>query len=254
MTLIEFNPRAVMGGNNPPPNDALVDARDTYKVVATWLRNNPAVTNESDAHAANEILGIAKSSLTILESARESECTPLRKIWEEARAKWATPIDSISKLHIEVSGRLQPYMLAEEDKRKAKAAEARRAAEALEAAAREAERIETEARDNASVGEFVDVVQASNDADQAFGEFKHAERIATIAEKGSTVKLRSRFATKATTLRTKRTLVIADVEKALTAVGITEGITEAILTEARKFKRDFGKWPDGVIEETERGL
>lgn len=257
MTLIEFQRpkpgQEVLGGNGPP-NGAIVDARDTHKLVTTWLRNNPTVTSESDAYAANEILVIADNTLAVLKGAREAECTPLRKIWEEARARWATPIDSISKLHIEVSGRLQPYMLAEEDRRRAEAAEARHAAEALEAAAREAERLETESRENASVGEFVDVVQASEDADQAFGDYRHAERIATIAEKDSTVRLRSRFATKATTLRTKRTLVITDVSKLLLAVGVTERVEAALLTEARAYKASIGEWPDGVIEETERGL
>jgi hypothetical protein len=257
VSIVEFQRpkpgQEVLGGNGPP-NDAIDGARDSCRLIKTWLRNNPAVVNESDAYAANEVLVIAENTLAALKGARDAECTPLRKIWEEARARWATPIESVDGLKTEVTGRLQPYMLAEEDRRKAEAAEARRIAAEAEAAAREAERMEAEARQNASLGEFVDVVQASEDADQAFGDYRHAHRAAVIAEKSVPVRLKSRFDTKATKLRTKRTLVVDDVPKALDAIGITDRIMEAILMEARQFKKDFGTLPDGISEVEERGL
>lgn len=257
MTLLEFQrPRPgqeVLGGNGPPTESRIDTGRDTYRVVAAFLQNNPTI-DEDSAPAANEMLVAARSTVAALETGRADECDPLRKTWEAAREKWRPSIEAMIRIRDDVAARLGVFMRAEEDRRKAEAAEVKRVADALEVAAREAERIEAEARINASQGEFVDVVEASEKADEAFADYKQAERVAHFAEKDSTVKLRSRFADKATVLRTKKTLVITDVNKLLLAVGITERVEAALLTEARAYKASLGKWPDGVSEETERTL
>jgi hypothetical protein len=253
MTLLEFqrNPREVIGGNNPPgPIDS---GRDVYRIAAAFLQNNPTIDAES-APAANDALTSARLTVRALEEDRDAECDPLHASWKAAREKWRPSIEAMTRVRDDVASRLGAYMRAEEDRRKAEAAEAKRVADEFERAAREAERLEAEARDNAEHGEFVDTVAASEAADEAFDDFKQAERAAHFAEKDVTVKLRSRFAAKATKLRTKRKLVITDVNALLLAIGITEGVEAALLTAARAYRTSLGKWPEGVSEETERKL
>lgn len=248
----DVNPRAVTGNNNPP--SPIDDARVVQYAVARFLADTPTIQDQAVAIRANEQLGAAKAVLTALEMARDAECDPLYSEWKEAREKWAPSIKSIENVKTEVSRRLAVFMRAEEDRRKAEAAEAKRIAEEAERDAREAERLEAEARANASVGEFVDVIAASDEADQAFDDFKQAEQDAKQAEKHSTVVLKSRFGAKATRLRTIKTLVITDVAALILAVGITEAVTEALLSATRAYKKAIGEWPPGVMEETERGL
>lgn len=248
----EANPRAIIGGNAPPtPID---DARDVYRSVAHFLADMPTIQDASAASRANEHLAAAKGMLIVLGITRDAECDPLYSEWKTAREKWAPSIKSISDVKDEISLRLGAFMRIEEAKRKVEAAEAKRIAEAAEQAARDAEQAEAEARENASVGEFVDVVAASETADAAFDEFQSAARNAKQAEKHSTVVLKSRFGAKATKLRTIKTLVITDFDALILAVGVTADVTAALLSAARAYRKAIGTWPPGVTEETERGL
>jgi hypothetical protein len=246
------NPRAVTGNNQPPgPID---DARVVYQTLAAFLKDAPVVENEQQALAANEKLAAGRSMVKSLETARDDEAKPLYTAWQDARAKYAPALDSLSKLVGEVSERLKAFMIAEDDRRKREIDEARKVAAEAEKLAREAEAAEVEARENASLGELVDIGEAIEKADEAFDDFKHASRVAKIAEKDATVKFRSRFGAKATTLRSKEVLTLDDAAAAIVEIGVTEKIKEAILSEARAFRKANDRLPAGVSAAKERVL
>lgn len=248
-----INPRVAIGANNPP--SPIDDSRPAYKLLAQFLKDTPIVETEADAIAANEKLTVGKTMVKSLTDAQSAEADPLYSQWKAARSKYQTAIDSMTKIVGEVSSRLRQYMLAEEARRQREADEKRRLAEEAERAAREAERLEAEARDNASVGEVgVDVAAAIEQADTAFDAFKKIEREAAIAEKDSTVRFKSRFAAKATTLRTAKTLVLTDAAKAFAVMGVTEKIKEAILSSARDYRKEHNSLPDGITETEERTI
>ena len=252
MTMLE-NPRERIGANHPPtPID---EARVEYARVSEFLKNNPVITGEDTAADASEVLRLAKLTIKSLETAEGNEADPLYAEWKAVKAKWKPSIEGMKKVATELSARLGAFMAAEEAKRKAEADRIRREAEEAERAAREAERLEAEARENASLGEIgVDVGASIAEADAAFEAFQQKAHEAKAAERDATVRFKSRFADKATVLRTKKSLVLADPAKALDAIGITDAIRAAILTEARVFRKDYGRLPDGVAEVEERVL
>lgn len=252
LTQLE-NPRAVIGGNLPPtPID---DARPAYSLIAAFLKDTPVVETEEAAIKANEKLAIGRATLKTLEGAQSSEADPLYSQWKAARAKYQVAIDNMKKVVDEVASRLTRFMRAEEERRQREADELRRVAEEAERAAREAERLEAEARENASMGEVgVDVAAAIEQANDAFAAFKKTDREASIAEKDSTVKFRSRFAPKATSLRDKEVLIVDDAAKAIATMGLTEGIKDAILTSARAYRKLNETLPDGVRATTDRSI
>jgi hypothetical protein len=247
------NPRAKIGFNNPPgPID---DAREVYRAIAAFMKDAPVVDSEATALAANEKLTAGRSMVKALEKVQGDEADPIYEKWKAARAKYAPVISSMSKLIDELGSRLKAFMVAEEARRKREAEIARLAAEEAKRLAIEAEAAELEARENASLGDLeADIGAAIETADVAFDEFKAANRAAKIAEKDSKVKFRSRFGDRATTLKTKKLLVLDDAAKALIAIGATDKITEAILSSAREYRKTHGTLPDGVSEIEERTL
>jgi hypothetical protein len=251
--MLAENPRAVMGGNKPPsPIDG---ARPVWESVNQFLKDTPVVTDKRAALAANEILTTAKTSLASLQDAERAEAEPLYSAWKAAKAKYKPAIEGMDRIIGEVKGRLSAYMLAEQAKRDEEARMARQAALEAERIAREAEAAEIAARDDAAFGEIgIDLGSAIATADTAFAEFKKADRQASVAEKDATVRLRSRFQSRATTLRTVETLVLDDAGIALAAIGVTDKIREAILSGAREYRKLNGGLPDGVSSNQEKTL
>ena len=145
-------------------------------------------------------------------------------------------------------------MTAEEDKRKAEAKIAADKAAEAERLAREAEHAEQEALKNAAVGEIgVNVAEVTQQADAAFQTFERASRCAAVAAKDSKVKVGGGLG-KAASLSTVETLHVDDWSKANFAIGMTDGIREAILTGARAYRTANGNLPDGITATTERVL
>ncbi len=258
------NPRAVIGANNPPPDvaespkapDVMENARSVYKVVSAFLADNPAIIDEESARKANEVRDQARTMVKSLESADEAESKPLHKAWKDSKAKWKKPIDALDKVLSELSGRLQKYMIEEDDKRKAIAEEARKKAAELERVAREAEEAEHAAILAAEVGEFTDAGAAMAKADIAFDQFKEAKAEAKVATREEDVRFRSRFGSKATTLRTVETLHVDDPVAALNAMWPDDGLREALLTAARGWRKAHGGevLPPGIRRDTEQKI
>ena len=254
--LIE-NKRAVVGNNNPPP-DVIENARSVYKVVSAFLADNPAIVDEDSARKANEVRDQGKAMVKSLSDADVAETKPMYDAWKEAKARWKKPTDALTQVLAELSDRLKKYMIAEEEKRKAIAEEARRVAAELERVAREAEAAEQKAILDAKEGEFSDVGAAMAKADEAFDEFKEAKAEARIATREEDVRLRSRFGSKATTLRTVETLHIDDPVAALKCMWPNEVIEAALLTAARAYRKALGgdpnALPPGISRTTEQKL
>ena len=255
--------------NNPPPeHQSVTDASSVYQAIAAFLADAPVVDTPELAQAATQMLSNGKKALKELEAARDAECDPLRAKWENARERWRKPIEvlggSDSKKNPKVgiiqlvADRLAAYMRAEEEKRQAALAEARRLEREAEEAARKAEAAEKEAIDNAKVGECVDVAGATRAADAEFEKFQAAEAAAREAARNAKVRTRGAYDERATSLRTQKTLRVADAGAAFKALWPgygDKGLSAAFLTAARQYRKDNGgALPAGIVEDEEKVL
>jgi hypothetical protein len=251
--------REVMGGNNPP--GPIEIAESIMQVLSDWMADHPAIQTEDDARAAKPLIDRAKAAMDELETDRDSKVRPyneeVAKINAEYKAVHNTDPKkpgTFNKIFNELKFRVAEYLRKEEQKRLVAAAEARRIQEEAERQAREAEAREREALDNASAGEIgVDVAAVTKEADTAFETYERQSRFADRAERDTKVKLGGGFAG-AVSLRASETLQVDDALKAIVIIGITDRIREAILTEARAYRKANGRLPDGVSATTERKL
>ena len=272
-TTLPDNPRAVLGGNNPPP-EAPTDAEQaqpadlaepaelvnaTFADLTKFLAEMPVVENEDQAQKIRVQIDAAKAVLNGLEEGRDALVRPLNtrvKAINETAREARTPLE---KLLTEALTRLAAFLKAEEDRRVAEAEKAKREAEAKIAAAQEAADREDEARENAAEGEFTDVGLAILDTDAKMAEAAAATRAAQLAERDTRVRVGGGMG-KALGLRSKESLTIVDAPKALKAIikaadgAIPEKIADAIITAARDYRKLKGKLPDGITASTERGL
>ena len=92
---------------------------------------------------------------------------------------------------------------------------------------------------------------ATQEADASFKTFEQSRRTLEIAQVDSRFKVGGGFQ-KPLGLRTSKKLVLNDVEAAIKAIGLTEGIREAVLSSARDYRKLRGALPAGVAEIEER--
>jgi hypothetical protein len=243
---------AAIGGNNPP--STIEFAKETTEALSEWLKENPVIETEEQARAGKLMVDRAKNTIGDLEGERDSRVRPLNAQVKSINDSYRAPRDILTKVCDTLLKRLQDFALKEERERQAKAAEALRAAEEAERIAREAERIEQEAREDAAAGTLdVDIGAATVAADAAFEAFEKAERAAALAERESRVKIGGGF-NRALGLRNKEVLIVDDWQKAVLDMGLTDKISEAILSSAREYRKATGDLPEGIIVETERKL
>ena len=241
-----------IGANNPP--SPIEMAREQWKAINDFLMEHPAILDEDAARKAKLFLDRGKAALADLEAARKAKADPLYAAWNAVNDLFRPAKTALDKIVGLVAERLTVFIKAEEARRSRAADEKRRIAEEAERWAREAEAREKEAIENAALGEIgVDVGAATEAADNAFDDFKRASRGAAVAERDSHVKIGGGF-TRSAGLRTKKTLVLDDAFAALKDVGVTEKISDAILSAARDYKRLKGVLPAGVREIEERSL
>ena len=249
------NPRATPGDNLPKSAQSIEAARETYKSIKAFLDSAIVIQDEETAQKAKLFLDRGNAAVADIEADLEREATPLRKIWMDCRAKFTPAIESFAKPIAELKARLRVFALAEEKRKLAILEEARRVAEVARLAALEAERIEREAKENASVGDCEAAVgTAIAKADAAFSEFKTADNTAARAYREATdTVIRGGFS-RGIGLKDKKTLVVTDHMKAIGVLGMTDDIRDAILKGARAYKKLNQKLPDGVSEETNRTI
>lgn len=248
--IVPINPRAVIGSNNPP---GCVDtARGVYQTLATFLKETPVIQTPDEAKKAANLVEQARATLGEMEDERKSLVKPLNDEVDTINGRYRTPRDSVKSIMDELKRRLTAFAAAEEAERQRKAEAARLAAIEAERIAREAEEIERAAKEEADCGVLdVNVAAAITQADRAFDGFKRADREASRFEREKTVRLNGGFG-RAISMRSKETLTVTDPHAAISAMGITEAIAEAILTSARAYRKLNGSLPAGISAATER--
>jgi hypothetical protein len=258
------NPREVIGGNNPPPDlpapaadspTPLEFAKTAMDMLATFLNDNPIISDEAAAQAGKVHVDTARGLLAGLEQDRDALVRPLNDKVSEINGTYKAVTAPFKKVFDQLRNRLTDYALALEAERERKAAEARRIADEAIAKAREAERLEREAIDNASQGEFdAGVAERTVEADAAFNDAKRANRQANIADRDTRIRIGG-GAGRSIGLRTQVSLTLDDPIKAIVAMGgVSEKTREAILSDARAFRKLNGAWPAGVTATTERSV
>jgi hypothetical protein len=131
---------------------------------------------------------------------------------------------------------------------------ARQAAEEAERLAREAERREQDAIEDADQGVCdIDLGAASQEADAAFAAFQKADRTAARAERESHIRIAG-GSSRALGLRDRETLTVTDWQAAITELGLTDTIRDAILASARAYRKAFRELPEGVVATYDRSL
>ena len=256
--MTDPNERAAPGATNPPPErpQAILDSLVVYKAAAKWLEDNPVVDSEALSLEATQHRSNLKAAWKAMEDARKKALEPLNAAVNAERAVWKKPQDTVESLEKIVSDRLAAFMRAEDAKRQAALAKAREEEAKARRLAEEAEAKERAAIENAKVGECVDVAAVTRQADAAFEQFEAANAAAKEAFHDRKVQTRGAYDTRATSLRTKETLIVTDRFALAQALAPEYGaeIDEALLTLVRKFRTKHKVLPAGVKAELEKVL
>jgi hypothetical protein len=257
--LPDLPPRESIGGNRPP--NIMEHAETILEAINDWLKGHPVIQTEEEARDAKPLIDRAKAAMDELEAERDGRVRPLNDEVAKINAEYKAVHNAdpkkpgtFNKVFNELKLRVADFLRKEEQKRLAAAAEARRIQEEAERQAREAEERERQALHGASLGEVdVDVAAVTKEADAAFETFERQSRFADRAERDTKVKIGGGFAG-AVSLRSAEVLQVDDALKAIVVMGTTERIREAILTEARAYRKANGRLPDGISATTERKL
>jgi len=249
-------------GHNQPP-DAFALAIEPVQDMSAWLHINPVIQDETKAKEAKVLVDRVVEALREVEQERDGKVRPLNdqvaiinghyKAHHNTDSKKPGLWDKTLK---ELKARIQAFMDAEEAKRLEVAAEAQRALAEAERLAREAEEKEREVISDAKMGVEGDVGAATAAADQAFTEFAKADRAAQRAERDSKVKVAGGFG-RALAFRRKEILSIEtmeDARKALNFMGLSNRVIEALLTDAREWRKETEELPPGITQKYERGI
>ena len=83
------NPRAVIGGNNPPDamDEALAPFGDIIAEAEQWL-DGTKVTNEGQMKAVDVLTKGMKAARKAIDDARDTATKPLHLAWQDEIARW----------------------------------------------------------------------------------------------------------------------------------------------------------------------
>lgn len=236
--------------NNPPDMAEL--ASDTTRNISGWLSENPVIQSEESAREAKLLLDRGKLCIADLEDERKNKTRPLNEQVEEINNHYRPSRTALEAIVKEISRRLSSFIEAEEAKRREAAEAARRLADEAERVANEYATQEQEAIRSVNLGELgVDIAAYVVQTEDAYRAADSAAHKAAIVERESQVKIGGGFKRSAS-LKTKETLVLIDAIAAITEIGITEDIREAVLKSARTYRKLRGRLPAGVSSETRR--
>ena len=238
--------------HNIPPSQ-IEFASETADSVAEWLKNNPIVETDEQARAGKLFVDRARLCLQDLEDDRKTKTRPLYKQITDLDDQYRSPRSILEKILTELKERLNAYIKREEEERQRVLAEARRKAEEAEKAAREAEERERATVDDARHGAEADIGAVTKEADEKFKQFRQAERAVVFAEAETKVKIGGGFS-RALGTRFKEELLIEHPRQALAVMGWSERLLNALLMDAREYRRKHGSLPHGIISKGERRL
>ena len=240
-------------GHNQSPG-ALEFCAETTAALGEWLENHPVIQSEDDARAAKLLVDRAASTIADAETERDKLVRPLNEQVKTINDNFRGPRETLKSVLTILEERLLVFIKAEEAEREAEAAAKAAEARAAMERAKEAEEREQEAREDAAGG-VVDsgVTAAAMAAASAFANYQRMEREAARAEKATHVKIGGGFR-KALSTRTKEVLVLHNWQKAIDEMGLSEALIEAILKEARAYRKAHDHLPEGVAATTEEVL
>lgn len=240
------------GHNNPP--EVLQLAPETISDISGHMADMPVIENERDAKLMKLHIDRAVACVRDLKAECEGKVRPLDDKVTYIKGLYRRPRRMLGDLLDEMRARLELFVKAEQSRREAIAMQAAADAAAAEQRAREAERIEKERLDDAAKGEIgVNVADIMADADEAFEAYEKAERQAILAQKQTHVKVGGGFS-RAIGMRKKETLQITDAFAAISQMGVSDDIREAILKTARTFRKLNGRLPNGISSTVEEHL
>lgn len=239
--------RIVTRSDNAPP-EGIDHAKDALTELSQWLRDHPVIQQQDEAKAGAALKERTLLALNEARAERETKTRPFRDRLNAIFAAYELVKDkgTLERAYGELRKRLTAYADAVEAARIAEAERLRLEAEAKEKAAREAEAAEQEAIANAEVGEITDVGAAIAEADQAFADYRRADKSAAIAARNVPLRFGSVIGGKSVTMRTVEVLEIEDLARAVAVLGATEKIADAVLSSARDFRKEFGELPAGI--------
>src|SRR4051812_28002180 len=132
--------------NNPP--QILELCRDVIQSISDFMAENPTVPDHDCARLVKIQIDRAKLGIKDLEDERDAKVRPLNETVAAINLAYRKPKQMLTDLIGEMTNRVQVYVTAEEDRRRVILEEATRRAQAAEALAREAERLEKERLDD----------------------------------------------------------------------------------------------------------
>jgi hypothetical protein len=249
--------------HNQPPSQ-IEQAAEAFRELQAYLKDTPAIINQVDAKTGGGYLERTRMALKEAREERETKTSPIREKLNTIYAAYELVKDKgvLERAYNELRKRLTAYATRVEAERIAEVERLRLEAEAKEQAAREAERAEQDAIACADVGECTDVAGAIKQADQAFDQFKRADRKVQVAERSVPVRLGSVMGGRSISMRNYETLVIdGDPEAkldnailALRAMGVTAEIEAALIAAAKKYREAFAELPAGIIATIDRRI
>ena len=218
------------------------------------MGENPVVPDEETARSYKMQVDRAKLCIRDLEDERDGKVRPLNNEVAAINFTYRAPRRSLGGLLDEMLRRLQDFVVAEEKRRAKIAMEAAAAAREAERKAKEAEEIERNALANAENGELgIDVADVQSRADQAFEGFEKAQRAAIRAQAEAHVKVGGGFS-RAISMKTKEVWAVNDFVAAVSELGLTSSINDAIIKSAKAFRQINNRLPNGVSVSHEREL
>jgi hypothetical protein len=241
-----------IGHNNPPSQ--IEATNETAKTLSDWLAEHPVIETDEAVREAKLLIDRGKLAAQDLEAERDILVRPLNERVKEINAEYKPASRIIETVVITLQTRATAFLRAEEAKRIHAAQDAARRAEEAERAARAASSAAQDAIASDSTGELgTNIAAAVTAANRAIADFNRAEREAARAERDTKVKIGGGFKN-ALSLRQKETLIVQDHQAAIKALGLTDKISAAILSDARAFRTEYGELPPGIISKKEREL
>jgi len=176
--MTDINPRAVIGGNNPPdPMDQINAAFEDWRIEAENWTDGAPVQTEAQMKAVDRLREKMREWRIGLEKGQKEATAPLRAIYQAELDRW--------KPTIEDAKRIEGCLVAAVDGFKRKLAAAKAEAERLARA--EAERAAQALRDAHAAANAADL-EAQRALAQAEREAEDARIRAAVAKKDAAVK------------------------------------------------------------------
>ena len=251
---------SAVGGNNPP--DMTITAGEVANDLSAWMAEHPIVANEAEAREAKVFIDRAKLGLKDLDDERTSKVRPLNEEVKKINDYYKGPKAILESCLGALEAKVRGFLAETEWKRVEAAREAARIAEEAERVARSADAAAQDAVGSVDSGELgVDVKAAVVEAQRTYDEYGKAARAAALAERETKVKIGGGF-TRALGLREKETLQVTDWYSAIVSMygedtggpNISENLREAIIKDARGYRKLYDKLPDGISSQKERIL